>query len=86
MRARDGRGIIALPARTGRGEARIVPVLPPGPVSLARGEIDTVVTEFGAVRLRDLDVDSRARALTAIAHPDDREALARAWHALRRDL
>jgi len=86
VRARDGRGIIALPARTGRGEPRIVPVLPPGPVSLARGEVDTVVTEFGAVRLRDLDVDSRARALTAIAHPDDREALARAWHALRRDL
>jgi acyl-CoA hydrolase len=74
-RARHGRSIIALPS-TARGLSRIVPRLDAGVVTTARCEVDTVVTEFGRAELRGLPVGERARALTAIAHPDHRETLA----------
>jgi acyl-CoA hydrolase len=37
-----------------------------------------VVTEFGAVNLYGKSLQERARLLTSIAHPEDREALERA--------
>ena len=70
----------------GSARSRIVPLLPPGPVGIARGDTDIVVTEHGAAELRSLDVDARARALIAIAAPDHRESLEKAWHSLRRSL
>lgn len=77
-----GRGIIALPATTPRGESRIVPLLPPGPVSLTRVEADYIVSEYGVADLRHLDVRARARALIAIAAPEHRDALQRSWQEL----
>jgi acetyl-CoA hydrolase len=49
-----------------------------GPVTTPRSDIDHVVTEFGAARLRGLSLVERARALIAIADPAHRETLERA--------
>lgn len=81
-----GRGIIALPASTPKGQCRIVPMLPAGPTSLARVDADCIVTEHGVADLRHLDVHQRAAALIAIAAPEHREGLASAWHELSRTL
>ena len=81
-----GRGIIALPASTPKGQPRIVPMLPAGPVSLARVDADCIVTEYGVAELRHLDVHERARALIAIAAPEHREALTASWHDLSRSI
>lgn len=76
----QGLSTIALPATASRGaRSRIVPRLEGGLVSLARHEVDVVVTEFGAADLRGLSVEARARALIDIAEPSFREGLARAW-------
>ncbi len=77
-----GRGIIALPASTPKGESRIVPMLPAGPVSLARVDADCIVSEHGVADLRHLDVHARAQALIAIAAPEHREPLQRSWQEL----
>jgi len=77
--APDGRFVIALPS-TARGGtiSRIVPVLEPGAaVTASRSDIDTVVTEFGAARLKGRSLRERAHALAGIAHPDFREGLLR---------
>jgi acyl-CoA hydrolase len=81
-----GRGIIALPASTPKGETRIVPVLPAGPVSVARVDADCIVTEHGVADLRHLDVHARAQALITIAAPEHRQTLADAWQELSRRL
>lgn len=76
--ASGGLPIVALPATVTRdGASRIVARLS-GPVTTARADVDVVVTEFGVARLRGLDLADRARALTAIAAPEHREALERA--------
>jgi acyl-CoA hydrolase len=77
-----GRSIIALTACDGEGRSRIVPSLA-GPVSLSRLDADLVVTEHGVAALRHLDIDARAQALIAIAAPEHRERLDRAWRASR---
>ncbi|SCW33691.1 Acyl-CoA hydrolase [Sphingobium faniae] len=75
--APGGRSIVALPATGGKGAfSRIVTRLD-GPVTIARSDIDTVVTEFGSAELRGQTLRERARRLIAIAHPDFREALER---------
>ena len=84
--APGGRGIIALPACTPKGESRIVPMLPAGPVSLARVDADCIVSEHGIADLRHLDVHARARALIGIADPRHRDALEQAWREIARTL
>ena len=84
--AAQGRGIIALPAATPKGESRIVPMLPSGPVSMSRVDADCIVSEHGVADLRHLDVHARAHAIIAIADPIHREPLQRAWHALAQTL
>lgn len=82
-----GRAIIALPAtaKSGAGTAsRIVPRLTAPAVSLARGDIDTVVTEYGVAALKTRGLDARAEALIGVAAPEHRAALAAAWRELRR--
>lgn len=81
-----GRGIIALPARTSSGTSRITAALAPGPVSVARVDADCIVTDHGVAELRHLGVHDRARAIIAVAHPDDRDPLRRQWHELSRRL
>ena len=84
--AAQGRGIIALPAATPKGQTRIVSMLPAGPVSVARIDADCVATEHGVADLRHLDVHARARAMIDIADPAHREALEREWHAITQRL
>lgn len=83
LRSARGRSVIVLPSRTGsRQIGRIVARLPDGVVSAARADTDFVVTEHGVARLRGQPIASRVRAMIAIAHPDDREALSRAAASL----
>lgn len=77
--AEEGKAIIAMPARSAKGFSKIVPVLKEGAgVVTPRASVHWVVTEFGAVNLYGRSMQERARLLTSIAHPDDREALEKA--------
>jgi len=74
-----GRSIIAFPSVTPDGKhSRIVASLGNRPVTTARSEVDVIVTEYGAAHLRGCSLRERAQRLIVIAHPDHREALARA--------
>jgi acyl-CoA hydrolase len=76
QRAQEGRGILALPARTHHGVSKIVFELKPGAkVSVSRNDVDTVVTEYGFTQLVGRSVAERVRGLISIAHPDDRAQL-----------
>jgi acyl-CoA hydrolase len=82
-----GLGITALVSTAAGGTvSRIVPRLADSAVTVTRADMDIVITEHGAARLRDLDLDARAAALIAIAHPAHRDALERAWRDLRQSL
>ena len=71
-----GRTFIALPSRTAKGKAKIVPTLAPGAgVVTTRFQTQYVATEHGIVYLRGKSLAERARLLISIAHPDDREML-----------
>jgi acyl-CoA hydrolase len=76
----EGKPIIALPSQTNKGISRIVPFLKEGAgVVTTRGHVHWVVTEYGIVNLFGKNLRQRAEALTAIAHPDHREMLERAY-------
>jgi acetyl-CoA hydrolase len=73
-----GRSIIAIPSATPDGRhSRLVASLGPRPVTTSRGDVDVVVTEYGAAHLRGCSLQERVRRLVAIAHPEHREALLR---------
>lgn len=72
--APGGQSVIALPARTPRGQSRIVARLS-GPATLGASDADVVVTEHGVARLRGLSMSERAGAMITLAHPQDRDAL-----------
>jgi len=56
--------------------SRIVPVLKPGAgVVTSRGDVDYIVTEYGAINLWGKTIQERARALISIAHPNFRDEL-----------
>lgn len=76
-----GLRIIALPAAAGTTSRIVAPGRGHGPVSLSRFDVDVIVTEHGAADLRAKTYAERAAALIAIAAPEHREALERAWHA-----
>ena len=79
-----GKPIIALTSRTRRGISRIVPTLRPGAgVVTTRAHVQHVITEHGRVDLYGKTLDERARLLISIAHPDDRDDLARSWRESR---
>lgn len=70
---------MAFTSRTGKGISRIVPVLAEGAgVTVTRNHTRFVVTEYGAADLFGMNLRERARALVAIAHPDDRAMLEKA--------
>ncbi|MFM5884103.1 MAG: acetyl-CoA hydrolase/transferase family protein [Novosphingobium sp.] len=77
-----GLRIIALPATAGQTSRIVAPGAGSGPVSLSRFDVDVVVTEHGTADLRSASYDRRAKALIAIAAPEHREMLDRAWHAV----
>lgn len=72
--AGTGASIISLPARTAHGTPRIVPQLG-CPVTTPGADVDAVVTEYGVAHLTGRTASQRARALIAVAHPDDRPGL-----------
>ena len=55
-------------------------------VTSTRNDVDYVVTEYGAARLRGKSVRERAEALISIAHPDFRDTLRQDWEEQRRIL
>ncbi len=74
-----GRPIIALPSTTSKGATRIVPMLKPGAgVVTTRAHVHFVATEWGVADLYGKNLRQRSDALARIAHPDHRDALARA--------
>jgi acyl-CoA hydrolase len=74
-----GQSIVILPATAAGGtKSRILRQLAAGtPVSVARGDADIVVTEFGVAHLREASLAERAERLTAIAAPQFRDSLGR---------
>jgi acyl-CoA hydrolase len=74
-----GRAILALPASAAGGrKSRIVARLAEGtPVTVSRGDVDLVVTEYGVADLREAGLLDRARRLAAIAAPAFRAELER---------
>lgn len=83
-RAPDGRAILALPSTAQGGRLSRIRAQLSGPVTTARSEVDTIVTEHGAAELKGLTLAERARRLVAIADPRFREELDRAAHAIAR--
>ena len=63
--------------------SRIVARLARPSVSVARSDIDTVVTEHGVAELRNRGIDERAQALIEVAAPHFRSELEEEWRALR---
>lgn len=85
--AAGGKSIIALrssfTAKDGERLSNILPSLDAtGPVSLESRYIGLVVTEYGVADLRGLGQQEKARALIAVAHPEQREILQRDLHNL----
>ncbi len=80
-----GIAIVALPSTAKGGTvSRIVPRLDDGAaVSVARGDMELVVTEHGIADLRDKTIDARAEALIAVAAPRFRDELSVAWRERR---
>jgi acyl-CoA hydrolase len=83
-RSHGGRSIIALPATAKGGKISRVTTALSGPVTTARSDVDVIVTEFGAAELKGQTLAERTRRLVAIAHPDFREELDKAAHAIQR--
>ena len=77
-----GKSVVCLPSTTTLGDGRevsnIVAYHPLGTrITIPEHCIDWVVTEFGGVRLKLLNMEQRAQALIGIAHPKFREAMER---------
>ena len=69
--AKQGKIIIAMKSTTRNGEvSKIVPTLTKGAgVSLHRGDVQYIVTEYGIAYLQGKNLRERAMELIAIAHP-----------------
>ncbi len=79
-----GRSVIAVRSTARHGTvSRIVPRLTSGVATLARSDVDTVVTEYGAADLRTGTLTQRAQRLAAIAHPKFRAELLQGTAVLR---
>jgi len=82
--SRGGKPILALTSRTKSGAPRLVSTLAKGAgVITTRSHVHWVVTEYGVADLYARTLGERARALIAIAHPDDRARLEEEWSKIR---
>ena len=79
--SKGGRSIIAIASTAGKGKiSKIVPLLDNGAaVTTSRCDADYVVTEFGIAHLKGKCIRERAKSLIAIAHPDFRADLIKAF-------
>jgi acyl-CoA hydrolase/GNAT superfamily N-acetyltransferase len=77
MLSPGGKTILVLQSTARNGEvSRIVPFLDPGTgVTLNRGDINYVITEYGIAYIHGKNIRERAMDLIAIAHPKFRPAL-----------
>jgi acyl-CoA hydrolase/GNAT superfamily N-acetyltransferase len=77
---KKGRAILALPSTANNGTvSRIVPFLTEGAgVTLTRGDVHYVVTEYGIAYLHGKNIRERAMEMIAIAHPKFRSELIQA--------
>lgn len=75
--ARNGKTILAMPSTAENGTvSRIVPFLQEGAgVTLHRGDVHYVVTEYGIAYLKGKNIRERAMELISIAHPNFRPGL-----------
>jgi acyl-CoA hydrolase len=80
VRARGGRSVIALPATARGGQSRIVPAVQR--ITVARSDVDVIVTEYGAADLRAVSEGERAMRLIEVAAPEHREGLRTAAHEM----
>ena len=72
----SGKSILMLTSTTADGKkSRIVPMLNDTAIVVPRGDVQDVVTEYGAVNLFGKSLQERAMAMISIAHPDFREEL-----------
>ena len=83
QQAPGGKSIVCLPSKTrlkdGREISNILARHEAGTrITLPEHCVDWVVTEYGAVRLKFLNLEARAASLIGIAHPQFREELTRA--------
>ena len=71
-----GKSILMLTATNIDGKkSRIVPMLDDTAIVVPRGDVQYVVTEYGAVNLFGKSLQERAMAMISIAHPDFRDEL-----------
>lgn len=84
--SQGGKPIIAITSRSAKGHSKLVNSLRQGAgVVTTRAHVHYVVTEYGVAYLFGKTIGERARALVAIAHPEDRERLEREfWETHRR--
>lgn len=76
--SQGGKPIIALPAKTAKGESKISAFLHQGAgVTTTRAHVHYVVTEYGVAYLHGKTLQERAKALIQIAAPEFREDLER---------
>jgi len=74
--AEGGKAILMLTSTSRDGKkSRIVPMLSDTAVVVPRGDVNYVVTEFGAVNLFGKSLQERAIAMVSISHPDFRDEL-----------
>lgn len=75
--SRGGKSFLAMPSTAKGGTvSRIRAALSPGTiVTTSKNDVDYIVTEYGAAKMRGRTVRQRARTLIAIAHPAFREEL-----------
>ncbi len=75
-RSPGGKAILMLFSTTADGtRSNIVPMLEDTAVVVPRGDVQYVVTEYGAVNLFGKSLQERVMAMISIAHPDFREEL-----------
>lgn len=71
-----GKSILMFSSTTADGkQSRIVPTLDNTAIVVPRGDVQYVVTEYGAVNLFGKSLQERAMAMIGISHPDFREEL-----------
>ncbi len=79
--SRGGKSIMAMPSSAKGGTiSKIVPKITDySAITTTRNDVNYVVTEYGIAQLKGKTMKERARALIAIAHPNFREELAKAF-------
>jgi len=82
--SQGGKAIIAMPSQSAKGISKIVPALKPGAgVTTTRAHVHYIATEYGVVDLFGKNLRERAKLLTSIAHPSERENLEKAFFELK---